>query len=123
MNTDTVVKPDIKAMRAILAYIKAHPEDWDQRYWAVRVLRGRATYNFAGLAIVLDGQTILWTEGDNYASHCKRPGQSWPTERIQSRAQRVLGLTDTQADMLFGGGNTLADLKRLVSQIRTGNLT
>src|SRR5579875_3956099 len=86
-------------LRAVLAYIKAHPETWAQDNWASRTPCGTA-YCFAGHVAVRAGYHLV-----GQVAHHPPPGvYDEPARRV---AKRILGLTDEEANRLFYCYNTL----------------
>ena len=77
-----------------LDYIKAHPEEWDQRLWHCGT-----THCFAGLI-------ELFTTGEDEAI-----AATWDV------AQEALGVEKYDACLLFHGGNTLVELEEAIKEI------
>ncbi len=101
---------------AIIAHIEAHPEEWDQRHWAIRTDCG-TTFCFAGWACVRAGDQFRWGrsfEGPRLSFAMELVSD----ETIHYRAEKVLGLSDDQAYELFAANNTLDDLKRIAQGFR-----
>lgn len=105
----------------VMDHITAHPEKHDQNVWIEQVSDqlddpedqtcGTAAC-FAGWATLLSGDKPLFegyrVAGAVISTATKRE------RRVANRAKELLGLTDTQADCLFYGGNTRAELEELV---------
>ena len=114
-----MAEPNTAELVAIYQHIKAHPDEWNQRDWAVRNSCGTA-FCFAGHASARAGAKPVWVpradEADIAdASLCTLPDG---TERaIVSHAREVLGLWDHWHTSLFDGDNTLADLRRIITRI------
>jgi hypothetical protein len=100
---------DIAKLDAALAYIEEHPKEWAQGSWGHRNACGTAgciAYHVGRL----DGAAIEW---DDYSDGL---GPYFSVDRIGGEgpatyAQRSLGLSDDQADDLFGGANSMQDLR------------
>lgn len=104
-----MTQPNVALLRKTLEHIEAHPDEWDQKWWAARTKCG-TTFCFAGWTVALGSSTeVAWQYG--YAV-CTATG-----ELISDVARDLLGLDDNQADRLFGGSNTLADIRRTVEDI------
>ena len=109
--------PNVKLLRETLAYIEAHPEEWDQANWYCGT-----SACFAGRACLLNGHQLLpWSHNvQDYTSKFKTfKFYGTPLERnhIASVARDILGLTESQALDLFMGGNTLDALRRIVNEL------
>lgn len=114
-------KPNVAEMEAIIGYIEAHPEEWDQQLWATKLDCGTA-YCMAGHAVVRAGYSIRWEDsldGRRVGNTCVDPvnGQVWSIETL---ARSLLGLTPTEALYLFAASNDLDDLKITVKKIANG---
>lgn len=127
--TAAVLAPNVLLLRQTLTHIAAHPGDWKQAEW-----RCRSGMCFAGTACHLDGgqwayssdnrmfaDLLIAEAADDDEDVCPRHGDG-PVIPANERAQRILGLTDDQADRLFDEDNTLADLRRIVSDLCGGAL-
>lgn len=107
--------PNVKLLRETLAHIEAEPRKWYQPDW-----RCGTGMCFAGWAVTLAGGQ--WKHGPDEAGSdllVVEPGDSEFDRRVGStmamtRAQRLLGLTEDQADELFDGSNDLDNLRRIV---------
>lgn len=108
--------PDIAEIEAIIAYIEAHPQEWDQSVWA-RKDCGTA-YCVAGHAVIRAGATIVWGTGTQ-ASFCDLNGRQGPIDVI---AQELLGLSDFDAEALFAAENEIADLRMILGDIASGEI-
>lgn len=111
---------------AVLDYIEAHPEEWDQGVWA-NACGTQAC--FAGRAMLLSGYTLtLKEEADCGDESCDLPSCHGP-EFIRPSGQLV-AQEDEEADMLLGWtaqeGNRIyyrnyaspAMLRRRIDEIR-----
>lgn len=127
MNSPGVkIKPNAALAYGVLDQIDANPESHNQGWWFIRQ-DCDTTGCFAGLTCTLsgdrpdfgdqyypfnsDGSERGWT----YTSSVRTPGGGY--SNAPSHAQELLGIDDASADRLFNGGNTRADLGRLVEEI------
>ena len=110
---------NFKLLDKTLAYIKKHPENWDQRdwhcgsvgcfaYWAVRLSHSPVQF------VSYDPQEnrMLPTKNDELDEYYG------PVTTIQLRARRLLGLSDVEAEELFSSSNELSDLEMLTERIK-----
>jgi hypothetical protein len=116
--------PNVPLLRKTMEHIEAHPQEWDQQVW-----RCGTTMCFAGTACDLDGGQ--WADADMPEDEdapylLRRDGE--PEEdtytnigpgliHAATRARRILGLDETQADFLFGTSNTLDYLRAGVAEL------
>lgn len=130
---------NVALLRETLEYIKEHPAAWNQDFWRFEVENGRChtVMCFAGHAAVLDGVKWSTSVHGNYAEYVLandadrkfvkgHPEYEWALIQdhkgrdalpVQFRAQRVLGLDKAQAEQLFRGSNTLAQLESIVEEL------
>jgi len=120
-----------------LAHIAANPDKWDQGAWVVEsetspcgtaaCIAGHAVLNSGGVVFRhADGDwsdVVVPIEDDPAEDIFEREvpiGQygyaTRPVVSLKARAQRLFGLNHKQAERLFCGGNTMADLFRIVSE-------
>lgn len=108
---------------AVIAQIEAHPETWSQsRYrcetgmclagWAAEMTGGQWLTGPASALAPL----LLADDDDDPADTEDFPEDDEPFSGVLAieshiRAQRLIGLTEDQAERLFAGGNTLPDIK------------
>lgn len=112
--------PNADLMYQVIDQIDAHPELWDQGYWFTVTDCGTAAC-VAGWACLLSGdkpfpllQKLEDLPVGELVSYVDVKGwQVW----ARDRAQKLLGITDGQADALFNAENTREDLGRLVPEI------
>lgn len=112
--------PNVALLNQTLAYIEAHPEEWDQKTWHCGT-----TACFAGHAAALNGGEWLGRGSDSLIARDDDPAEDiWAATEdrpaiveVDRRAKRVLGLTDYQAEDLFEGGNSLDDLREIVAKL------
>lgn len=102
---------DIAKLDAVLKYIEDKPEEWTQGSWGHRSACGTA----GCIAFHVgrhDGAEMDWedwTEGNEeyFALNLVAGQEPW------DYARKSLGLTDGQAEVLFAGGNTMADMRAM----------
>ena len=114
MTIRTRRTPDAVRAYAVLDFIRAHPELHDQEIWLRKTDCGTAGC-FAGLACWLNGDTPIFEGGPG--SSVVRSADTRRQVQIRNRAIGLLGLSPTQADLLFDAGNSLEDLISEVEQI------
>lgn len=113
----------------ILAKIELIPEEWDQGdYIRPRheIKSGFRTANICGTAKCFAGWACILTPGykevievdqdDPEYSYAYIAGPDGLSIDIHDTAERLLGLTEYQSGELFDGGNTMADLRRLIAE-------
>lgn len=111
---------DVARLRKVLEHVTAHPREWQQGNWAVKGPCGTA-YCVAGHAVAMfTDVTFEWSEDDTPwafrddpdmvygASEVRLPDGS--IRQIKAVARELLGLTKTQAAILFWSNNDLYDL-------------
>lgn len=115
---------DVAEIEAIIGYIEAHPDEWDQNVWAERVWAMRetcgTTYCVAGHAVLRAGYQIMWEPRSPYASSAIAPDKR--IENIEYAAKSLLRLNPYEAAALFSGSNTLDDLKYITKAIANGEI-
>lgn len=101
------------AIRAVLAYIESQPQVWDQRFFQQP---GTGCMCIAGIACHLAGIDPGWLLTDDPMA-------------VYAQAQKLLGLTDEQADRLFlqfvdwrGSPPSLAQLREEIAAVTGWNL-
>jgi hypothetical protein len=130
--------PDVEKLRRVLAQVeeeaaKGSGSRWDQCHWAIS--RGGTAveptpdtcgtaFCFAGWAAVLDGAQLHWGKGYEsgalvWVAEFQRRADGYMDD-ISEYAQRSLGLTSDEANVLFLGSNTLDDLRAIVQSLVDG---
>lgn len=107
-----------------LAVIEEKPEAWSQGDWATKDPQCLPEKNicgtafcFAGWALVNSGYKPEWTEGSNYTGEfVSKRGKVVDAE---TKAQKLLNLTDEQSGNLFSGNNTLEEIRDQVASLLT----
>ena len=103
---------DAARLQAELEHITTHPEEWNQGVWAAKTACGTACC-LAGGVVLRAGIPLRW-KTDNTADYTERGVE------ISTEAQRLLGLSYSDAGELFGGGNSLDDLWRIAADVTHG---
>lgn len=101
-------------LREVLDHIADHPEQWNQKLYAVQTHCGTA-YCAAGLAVVLNGHKVQWytdvVEIGAHSSEVVFNGDApYSIRDIHELAQEELELTEDEADEFFESENSLEDL-------------
>lgn len=126
---------NIELLDEIIAAIKAHPENWDQSYWASAKHDGTFAQRFsdgqnpelsltpecgtsfciAGWVAVLTGAKIVWDLDDEkrYSLYGYRVIIDNDTETIAEYARKALELDLEQSYMLFYGFYTLEKIVKM----------
>lgn len=136
---------NVKLAREIIAWIKAHPETWDQELYVNRRASCGTAYCFAGHAVLMTQGDVFIDESlvdtakrdyssvfldrlsktlrddlledpDVLVSVFAIDGEMMSVVEVHETAMFLLGLTDEQADELFQGSNTLADLEAYIDE-------
>jgi hypothetical protein len=112
-------QPNTAELVAIYQYIKTHPDEWHQFDYGRQTACGTA-YCVAGWAAVRAGSVPAWlpvdASGARKFQEVTRPdgGDQWADEY----AAEVLGIDlHGQAGDLFDPGNTLADIRRIITEV------
>lgn len=116
------MRPNIELLRRTLDHIKANPQEWDQHvYREIKPDCGTAMC-FAGWTAELAGGK--WKDTDGYLSDIL---EAVPEDYVKdvheglvdahARAQRLLGLTDEEAEDLFHPSNNLAYIEQAVNEL------
>lgn len=100
------IELNIPLLRKTMEYIEAHPEDWDQMHYAMKSEESSCgtAMCFAGTAVYLEGYSFVFHRlsgriGEVVAVDCTKQGNPM---LIDHKARELLGLTETQADEIFG---------------------
>ena len=116
--------PNVTLARRILEHIEAHPEEWQQNFWAKQLLGSEAS---CGTAFCYAGHAVHMAHPDaefqfyehdllsEQASDVQIPGVG--LRNIKFTAQELLGLSDYSADVMFAASNTLEHLRDYVGQL------
>lgn len=104
------------------------PNEWDQSYWFIKDSNTACgtTCCLAGKVALDDGHlpTTAWDAGEQTAWEVADDGAEGisivldgKSISVKEYAQEALGLSDLEADRLFYGGSTLADVLSTVRRI------
>lgn len=144
MEYSAEFKPDAKRLRDTLAYIKAHPNEWEQDCWANTC---GTSFCFAGHVVHKDREWEIVNTRDGEYDDDERPVViPWPTvEEVENEAQpswmtplarnkktgeiqeisdvaEVLLGTAYNSHWLFTGENTLPQLEGFVEDMIDGSV-
>jgi hypothetical protein len=108
-----------EGLNQTLAYIKAHPEEWNQGSWGKRTSCG-TTYCFAGTWAHVSGAELLWEQYPNNSLYVDVVKVGGKKECVDDYAARTLGLTDDEQEKLFYSKPTLEQLEDMIDRISTG---
>lgn len=113
---------NVPLARKVMEHIVENPDEWDQAEYGQRTECGTA-FCFAGHTVLLAGHDVSWMEcpcgegAPHFFSSSTTNGES-----ISFVARRQLGLAYQEARELFSGGNTIADLWRLLEAYSDGEI-
>lgn len=110
---------NVDLLQDTLKYIETHPAEWNQETWhcgtrfcfaghVAATMRGRVITGF-------DGDYVELTDVDHKEFALGSKAQAFM--HIGDYARRALGLDADEANRLFSGYNTLADLRRIVGEL------
>jgi hypothetical protein len=114
-TTDSEV--NVAGLEVTMAYIEGHPDEHDQSVWARQRVNCATAMCFAGVWAALAGAEFVWPNGAQLTSYC-RIGET--VESISNYAERTLGLTSYDADVLFDETNTIGQLREMVDALKRG---
>ena len=131
--------PDHEALDRLLAWAEAEyekqqqgkPSEWDQGHWAISLPNGTPIDASCATACCMAGRTVAWDGGrflleeDPFVGNGRMTAGSaqMPDGRmveVDEYARRRLGLSSGQAAALFDGDNKIADVRRVIQQIKDG---
>ena len=100
---------NVELLQKTLDTIKANPQHWSQNSWHCG-----SSHCFAGFAELIANAVPIETHEDDVLNmrRIKKLGVSTPIE-----AERLLGISDEDGDVLFYGYNTLEQLERMVAHL------
>jgi hypothetical protein len=116
----------IDLLRRTLRQIETHPETWNQGTW-----RCQSGMCFAGWTATLAGRewaypdsspdsSMLLAEEEDPQAFVMRWDDEPEVIYVATAAKALLGLDETEADLLFYGGNTLRTIKAYVANLIAG---
>lgn len=108
----------------VLGVIKMSPESHNQRSWRSEGEGCGTTMCFAGHAVAMEGGKFFDTYEKDFGAtgylSCELPdGNSGP---IAQEAQRILGLTDAEADHIFYNMGGVDDVELAVKEVLNGEV-
>lgn len=112
---------NVERLDNAMAHIVAHPEEWNQGYWAARVGPSCNTaYCLGGTVAAQAGAAMEWDTSrfGDAAHYCIDPEGN--RQKIDAYAQQLLELSNGDADILFDGINSLENLQRMVELLKLG---
>lgn len=107
-------KINVPLLRKTLEFVSEHPEEWNQRTWGYNFPCGTVgcfahhACRLSGAEFV-DAQHVLAAPGDPRDRIFVHLGKR--VVHVSDRARRALGVENAN---LFGGANTLGDLREMV---------
>lgn len=112
-----MITPNAPLLRRTLEHIKANPQQHDQTVWRTTTACGTVAC-YAGWAAELAGGEWIGG-GDLLVAVPEDDGKEVFFDAIDAaaRAQRILGLTEDQADALFYSENNLERIERIVDDL------
>ena len=115
---------DVPYLRKTLEHITANPKEWNQRHYGVRSEECGTAYCVAGLVASWEGFTFRWAEVDFTGKEViheavDAEGETW---RVETAAQKALGLSRDQGEALFHADNDLFQLWSLASVFTDGEI-
>lgn len=117
--TDIYVTPNIERLDAVLAYIKAHPDEHDQDVWRKKTECG-TTMCFAGHAVAMFTPDAEWVHIPLQPNDFDKVTINGQMKTVAQVAADLLGLSDDDADTLFYGAATIGDVEFILDDIKEG---
>lgn len=115
MENDT--QPNVAELVAVYQLIRDNPAEHAQGWYGRRTECG-TTYCFAGHVAVRAGARAVWDTAIAFPALADMVVTEHGRELgIDEVAADILGLTNDQAEYLFSGVNTLADIRSLIIDI------
>lgn len=119
---------NVPLLRKVMDHITAHPEEYDQREYAVRTDCG-TTHCVAGWALALSGREFIF-RALRVCDHRTAADFGWQAELgvvsgdyTHGAAAEALGLKWADAERLFDIDNTLPGVWRIVEELTSGEIT
>ena len=118
---------DVVLLRKVMEHITAHPDEHDQDVWAIEAPCGTVAC-IAGHTVIMSGLTFRVDPPDDYERTHYGAVRSAEVvaetgEEVDVAAQRLLGLTDDEANALFLDADTISEIWDVVERITDGELT
>jgi hypothetical protein len=116
---------DVELLVKALEHITAHPDEWNQNYWARQGVFCGTTACLAGTTVQLAGYDIDWTPG---IAACDGmgglvAGVTVDGEAIPALARRLIGIDREQAEYLFYCWTTdVGELWRRAAEVSGGRV-
>lgn len=124
---------NIDALDQAMTFIVDHPDKHDQRTWVcetgaclaghVTLLNGyRAVSHYDGFVVEIDSMADLVV--DKLVADAASPGRLRyaGARKVREVAVEILDLEDIDAEVLFGGANTIDQLQLMVKDLSNGEL-
>ncbi len=109
---------NVPLLRKTMEHIEAHPEEWDQRHWAIQKEECGTAFCFAGTAIQLSGEKRWQWDWHPICNEATLHDTVQDCQvSIAETARKLLGLRAHQASDLFEANNTLPELRRQVTRL------
>lgn len=129
---------NVELLDEIMSYIEAHPRTWNQANWYVNVdpedgstkhfwrIEEVTEQNSCGTSFCFAGHVAL---REGFPAPPLQNGVEWEREvsgerwgeAVDAFAEKVLGIDPEQAEALFAGENTMADLRNMVTALKVSN--
>lgn len=129
---------NVELLEEIMSYIEAHPQTWNQANWYVNVdpetgsqkhfwrIEEVTEQNSCGTSFCFAGHVAL---REGFPAPPLENGVEWEREvsdltwgeSVDVFAEKVLGIDPEQAEALFAGENTMADLRNMVTALKVSD--
>src|SRR6478609_9322821 len=117
-NQSTDTAPNLPLLRKVLAYIDAHPDEWDQFSWGVQTQAWPCGTAFciAGHAAVMSGAKPIWSRDCPCGCEPLMEEVEMDGRVLQpaTAAREVLGLTYNESQSLFSAENDRDIIQRQI---------
>lgn len=109
MTTTTQPTPNIPLLHQAIDFIIANPDAHRQSDWGWEEDLSPSQSSPCGSAMCISGWAVYFDDPANFRTNIKQA----------YAGHRVLGLTDSEADQLFSGSNTLEDILAAAARIES----
>lgn len=118
--------PNVPLMHKVYDHIQAHPEEWRQDYFAIDTIslvdaeiitQKQADRNLCGTAFCVAGHAANMVYGMKRISGYTDPFPDHPSRNWAHAGQEALGLTYQERTDLFRAGNSLPEIKAIMTRI------